>query len=171
LNSDMPFDEFTVQQLAGDLLPNATQSQRIASGFHRNTMLNEEGGVDVEETRDQCVIERTGVPATVWLGTTLNCAQCHNHKYDPFSQKEFYQFFAFFNSSTPELEPIPGSAGENKDVSAHEDVAIYDRAKLEPRIAELRKVLSTSTPELVAEQSNWERELPIWNDLEIVEAK
>src|SRR5438093_10860708 len=100
----MPFDEFTVEQLAGDLLPNASPSQRIASGFHRNTMLNEEGGIDVEETRDQCVVERTGVTATVWLGTTLACAQCHNHKYDPFSQKEFYQFFAFFENAEYRLE-------------------------------------------------------------------
>jgi hypothetical protein len=99
LNKDMPFDQFTIEQLAGDLLPNATLEQRIATGFHRNTMINTEGGVDPEEYRVAAVVDRVNTTATVWLGTTLACAQCHTHKYDPFTQQEYYQFFAFFNSN------------------------------------------------------------------------
>ncbi|MEX2137954.1 MAG: PSD1 and planctomycete cytochrome C domain-containing protein [Pirellulales bacterium] len=99
LNQDMPFDQFTIEQLAGDLLPNATLEQRIATGFHRNTMINTEGGVDPEEYRVAAVVDRVNTTATVWLGTTLACAQCHTHKYDPFTQQEYYQFFAFFNSN------------------------------------------------------------------------
>jgi hypothetical protein len=96
LNADMPFDRFTIEQLAGDLLPNATLEQQIATGFHRNTMINEEGGADPEEYRCHVVADRVNTTATVWLGSTINCAQCHNHKFDPFTQKEYYQLFAFF---------------------------------------------------------------------------
>jgi hypothetical protein len=105
LNSDMPFPEFTIEQLAGDLLPHATLEQRIATGFHRNTMTNEEGGVDPGEARWETLLDRVNTTAAVWLGTTLACAQCHNHKYDPFSQKDYYRFLAFFESSDePRIE-------------------------------------------------------------------
>ena len=103
LNADMPYDRFTIEQIAGDLLPNASESQKIATGFNRNTMLNEEGGVDQEEQRWLTIVDRVGTTASVWLGTTLQCAQCHNHKYDPFTQKDYYRFFAFFDHTT---EPI-----------------------------------------------------------------
>ena len=99
-NRDMPFDAFTIEQIAGDMLPNATPAQKIASGFHRNTMLNEEGGVDQGEQRWLTMVDRVSTTAQVWLGTTLQCAQCHNHKYDPFTMKEYYQFFAFFDHCT-----------------------------------------------------------------------
>ena len=99
LNKDMPFDQFTIEQIAGDLLPDATLEQRIATGFHRNTMINTEGGVDPEEYRVAAVVDRVNTTATVWLGTTLACAQCHTHKYDPFTQQEYYQFLSFFNSN------------------------------------------------------------------------
>jgi hypothetical protein len=98
LNKDMPFDQFTIEQIAGDLLPGATLEQRVATGFHRNTMINTEGGVDPEEYRVAAVVDRVNTTATVWLGTTLACAQCHTHKYDPFTQQEYYQLLAFFNS-------------------------------------------------------------------------
>lgn len=105
LNRDMPFSEFTIEQIAGDLLPNATLDQRVATGFHRNTMTNEEGGTDPEEARWETLVDRVNTTAAVWLGSTLACAQCHNHKYDPFTQKEFYQFLAFFESSDePKIE-------------------------------------------------------------------
>ena len=96
LNQDMRFDRFTIEQIAGDMLPNATVEQKIASGFHRNAMTNEEGGVDPEESRYEVLVDRVNTTATVWLGTTLACAQCHNHKYDPFSQKDYFRFLAFF---------------------------------------------------------------------------
>ena len=99
LNADLPYDEFSILQLAGDLLPDATPEQILATGFHRNTMLNEEGGTDDEEFRVAAVHDRVGTTATVWLGTTLACAQCHDHKYDPLSQKDYYRFFALLNDT------------------------------------------------------------------------
>src|SRR6266851_8727574 len=98
LNRDLPFDQFTIEQLAGDLLPGATMEQKIATGFHRNTLTNREGGVDPEQFRVEQVVDRVNTTAKVFLGVTLGCAQCHDHKYDPFSQREYYEFFAFFNS-------------------------------------------------------------------------
>ena len=102
-NQNMPFDRFTVENLAGDLLPNATIEQRIASGFNRNHRFNEEGGSDPEEFRVVYVVDRTNTTATTWLGLTFECAQCHDHKYDPISQKEYYRLYAFFNNNKGEL--------------------------------------------------------------------
>ncbi len=105
LNRDLPFDQFTVEQLAGDLLPEATIEQRIATGFHRNTMLNEEGGIDPLEFRYHAMTDRVATTGTAWLGLTIRCAQCHHHKYDPISQREYYQFMAFLNNADePELD-------------------------------------------------------------------
>jgi mono/diheme cytochrome c family protein len=98
-NRDMPFDQFTIEQIAGDLLPNPTLEQRIATGFHRNTMQNLEGGVDQAEAHENKLYDRVDTTATVWLGLTMNCARCHDHKYDPIKQKEYYQLLAFFNNS------------------------------------------------------------------------
>lgn len=97
-NSDMPFDQFTLEQFAGDLLPQATPAQKLATCFHRNHMTNGEGGRDPAESRVDYVIDRVNTTGTVWLGLTLGCCQCHSHKYDPISQAEYYQLFAFFNS-------------------------------------------------------------------------
>jgi hypothetical protein len=97
--SDMPFDQFTILQLAGDLLPAATVEQRLATAFHRQTMTNTEGGTDNEEFRVAAVIDRVDTTMSVWMGSTLGCAQCHDHKYDPFSQKEFFELFAFFDQT------------------------------------------------------------------------
>ena len=99
INDDMPFDEFTIQQLAGDLLPDPTMKQLAATGFHRNTLINEEGGTDAEQFRVESVIDRTNTTGTVWLALTVGCAQCHNHKFDPVSQLDYYRLFAFFNST------------------------------------------------------------------------
>ena len=103
LNKDMPFDEFTIEQLAGDLLPNPTQDQLIATGFHRNTMLNEEGGADPLEYRFHAMVDRVHVTATTWLGLTMACAQCHTHKYDPIQHTEYYKFMAFMNNADEPL--------------------------------------------------------------------
>jgi hypothetical protein len=97
-NRNMPFDQFTIEQLAGDLLPHATLDQKVATGFHRNTMVNYGNGSDPKEYLVKAVTDRAVTTATVWMGTTLGCAQCHNHKYDPFTQKDFYRLYAFFNN-------------------------------------------------------------------------
>jgi hypothetical protein len=105
LNDDMPFDRFTIEQIAGDMLPHATLSQRTATGFHRNTMINEEGGIDVEEFRFASLVDRVATTGTVWLGLTIQCAQCHSHKYDPITQREYYEFLAFLNNADePEID-------------------------------------------------------------------
>lgn len=113
LNADMPFDQFTIEQVAGDLLPNATQAQRIATGFHRCTPTNVEAGTEPEESRVNQVIDRVNTTGAVWLGTTLECAQCHDHKYDPFTQRDFYGLLAYFNNTEAEAEranpKVPGS--------------------------------------------------------------
>ena len=100
INEDLPFDRFTIEQLAGDLLPNATKAQLVASGFHRNTLINQEGGTDPEQFRNEEVVDRINTTGAVWLGLTLGCAQCHTHKYDPITHREYFELFAFFNHGT-----------------------------------------------------------------------
>ncbi len=99
LNDDMPFDQFTIEQVAGDLLPNATSAQHVATGFHRNTMLNEEGGIDPLEYRFRAMIDRVATTGATWLGLTLQCCQCHTHKYDPIPHKEYYSMMAFLDNA------------------------------------------------------------------------
>ncbi len=158
LNQDMSFKEFTIDQIAGDMLPGATTEQKIASGFHRNTMLNQEGGVDKEEYRWYSLVDRVNTTASVWLGTTLACAQCHNHKFDPFPQKDYYRFLAFFDNSEytisdlgqgegwvvePELElPTPEQEASSKQIKAE--------------MGRLQMILDTPTPELETAQASWE---------------
>ncbi len=105
LNADMPFDEFTIEQLAGDMLPGATLDQRIATGFHRNTMLNEEGGIDPLEFRFHAMTDRVATTGATWLGLTLQCTQCHTHKFDPITHTEYYGMMAFLNNADePDLD-------------------------------------------------------------------
>ena len=158
LNRDMPFDEFTIEQIAGDMLPNATEDQRIATGFHRNTQFNEEGGVDKDESYFEVQVDRVATTGTVWLGSTLGCAQCHNHKFDPFTQRDFYSMMAFFNNVDKRLEdngetPIyiePVLEMPTPEQKAH-------RERLDARIKELAEKTQTMTPELKAEQTAWEK--------------
>ncbi|HJZ97470.1 MAG TPA: PSD1 and planctomycete cytochrome C domain-containing protein, partial [Candidatus Solibacter sp.] len=160
LNRDVPFDRFTIEQLAGDMLPNATIDQRIATGFHRNTMFNEEGGVDKEEAHWENLIDRVNTTATVWLGSTLGCAQCHNHKYDPFTQKEYYQFLAFFNNGSM-ANLVDYSDTSQRLIEPKLELPTKDqevqRKKLQSEIEELEQKLTTPTPELAHEQAEWER--------------
>lgn len=104
MNADMPFDQFTIEQIAGDILPEATFSQKVATGFHRTPTCNVEAGVHPEENRVNQVVDRVNATGTTWLGTTMECAQCHSHKYDPVSQEEYYQLFAFFNNTPLEVK-------------------------------------------------------------------
>jgi len=115
LNNDMPFDQFTIEQLAGDLLPDASKAQQVASAFHRNTMINEEGGVKPDQYRHEALIDRVSTTGAVWLGLTVGCAQCHSHKFDPISHDDFYRLYAFFNGASD-----ANSVGETVDVLAQE---------------------------------------------------
>ena len=116
LNSDMPFDRFSTLQLAGDLVAGATFDDKVATGFHRNTSINQEGGIDKEQFRVESVVDRVNTTGTVWLGLTVGCCQCHDHKFDPLSQKEYYQFFAFFNTvDEPNLELAPSDEIKKRD--------------------------------------------------------
>ncbi|HEY2586776.1 MAG TPA: PSD1 and planctomycete cytochrome C domain-containing protein [Tepidisphaeraceae bacterium] len=107
LNADMPFDQFTIKQLAGDMLPDATPDDRIATGFHRNTMLNEEGGIDPLEYRFRAAVDRNNTTGTTWLGLTVRCAQCHTHKFDPITQTEYYRLMAFLNNADEPEMAVP----------------------------------------------------------------
>ncbi len=138
LNADMPFDQFTVEQLAGDLLPNSTTPQKTATGFHRNTLTNREGGVDQEEFRVAAVVDRVSTTGKVWLGLTVSCAQCHDHKYDPVSQREFYQLFAFFNSDK-EVDIASPLAGEEERLKKEQAAFAAEKMKLQSAVAEAKE--------------------------------
>ncbi|QGJ69050.1 Planctomycete cytochrome C [Planctomycetales bacterium 10988] len=166
INDDMPFDQFTIEQLAGDLLPNPSLSQKIATGFHRNTLKNREGGVDQEEFRNKEVVDRVSTTGQVWLGLTVGCAECHSHKYDPISQKEFYGLFAFFNNADEEdiSAPIPTEQVEyEKKLKKYNDQlkkaeqslakkeANYRQGEYKTRLADwLETLASTESPSIPA---------------------
>ncbi len=139
LNDDLPFDQFTLQQVAGDLLPGATLDQRVATGFHRNTMVNEEGGIDPLEFRFHAMVDRVGTTGTAWLGMTLACAQCHTHKYDPIQHREYYQFMAFLdNADEPEIDvPKPDIAARRDEILRRAEAleaSLLDRFPVEDRV-------------------------------------
>ena len=129
INSDLPFDQFSIQQLAGDLLPNTSHTQKVATGFHRQTLTNTEGGTDQEEFRCKAVVDRVTTTATVWLGSTMGCCECHSHKYDPFTQREFYSLFAFFNNANEKAIPAP-NAEEQTAYTKAKQTHDADAAKL-----------------------------------------
>ena len=152
VNRDRPFDQFTIEQIAGDMLANATAEQRIATGFHRNTLINEEGGTDPEQFRVESVVDRVNTTGIVFMGLTVGCAQCHEHKYDPISQREYYQLFAFLNNaSEPKL-----------DVPTPEQVAAglpQKRDELRRQIAELEKQFQAQAEAFQNSLSAWEQAL------------
>src|SRR5260370_27000982 len=139
--------------------PNGITSQKIDTGFHRNTMLNEEAGVDKDEDYFDVLVDRVNTTSTVWLGTTLACTQCHNHKYDPFTQKDYYQLMAFFNNTAKRIEYYDGGSSA-KYVEPELDLPSSDqeqkRNEIAARIEELENILKTQTPELDKEQPAWE---------------
>jgi hypothetical protein len=135
-NRDMPFDQFVIEQFAGDLLPNATQSQLVATGFHRNTQINEEGGIDPEQFRVEAVVDRVATSGTGLLGLSLACAQCHNHKYDPISQVEYFRFYAFLNNcDEPQLDYYASPADEARYQQATADLKKRDETLDERALA------------------------------------
>jgi hypothetical protein len=152
LNRNMPYDQFTVEQLAGDLLPDATQEQLIATAFHRNTMTNTEGGTDDEEYRIEAVKDRVNTTGQVWMGLTVGCAECHSHKFDPISHRDYYRLFALFNQTEDNDQPderptlpLP-NAGERVRIE-----------EIQARIAELQRDYNAVTPEFEDELIAWER--------------
>ena len=139
INNDLPFDQFTVDQLAGDLMPDATDAQKIATGFHRNTLWNSAASADKEEFRVRAIKDRTETTGTVWMGLTLRCCQCHSHKYDPIAQREYYSMYAFFNR-TDNNDTTVGGRGAQTLKSAKRDSFVHRRGnflsrgpKVEPR--------------------------------------
>jgi Protein of unknown function (DUF1553)/Protein of unknown function (DUF1549)/Planctomycete cytochrome C len=148
LNEDMPFDQFTIEQLAGDLLPNATDDQRIATGFLRNTLSNREGGADLEEYRVRQAVDRTVTTSLTWLALTVGCAECHDHKFDAVSQREFYQLYDFFNNCDE----------ANIDAPDEKDKSDY-RAALEEYQAKRDAILAGVIEELETMQLDWEKRL------------
>jgi len=160
LNDDMPFDQFTIEQIAGDLLPNATEAQKVATGFHRCTPTNVEAGSLPEETRTEQVIDRVNTTGAVWLGTTLECCQCHDHKYDPFSAKDYYGLLAFYNNTQAEadrLDPKKPSSiafkGPSMPLTDPEQEA--ERKKLTEEIALVETQLEDRREQLSSGLKKW----------------
>jgi hypothetical protein len=155
-HQDKPFDQFTIEQVAGDLLPNATIEQQAGTGFHRNTLTNREGGVNIEQFRVEQVIDRAANTATVWLGLTMGCAQCHDHKYDPITQKEFYGFYAFFNNADEYNvdAPLAGEVGPYlKNLPEYR--AQRERLLREYRVSELQGPWEARMKEARANPGKW----------------
>ena len=160
LNGDMPFDQFTVEQIAGDMLPNPTPDQLVASGFHRNAMTNEEGGIDPEEAHYEVLVDRVNTTATVWLGSTLGCAQCHNHKYDPFTQKDYYRMMAFFSNTAYDVRALGDGTKFFEtltDVPTPEQEA--KRKIIQAEIDRLGEQLKADTRALARDQALWEQSM------------
>ncbi len=145
LNADMPFDQFTIEQLAGDLLSGSTDAQKIATGFHRNTQINQEGGIDREQFRIDSVFDRVATTGTVWLGLSVGCAQCHDHKFDPIEQKEYYRLFAFLNNQD---EPTMKVFNPSVDVSS-----------LTQEFKSMEEKLKAYMSEHAADLDDWEAKL------------
>lgn len=148
LNRDMPFDEFTVEQLAGDLLPDAAAEQLLATGFLRNTLSNREGGADLEQYRVEQVVDRTQIVGVGWLGLSVGCARCHDHKYEPISQKEFYQFYAILDQADEVNRDLPLP---DEPVASPEQQSEYQRRRAE--------LIAPHQPQLDELQAKWEAKL------------
>ncbi len=147
LNRDLPFDQFTIEQIAGDMLPNATMEQKIATGFHRNTQINQEGGIDKEQFRIESVVDRVATTGYAWLGLTIACANCHDHKFDPISQKEYFGLFAMLNNQDEPDLPL-ASPDQSKNA-----------AEIETKIADYIRGLLTKDAGITERELKWENSL------------
>ena len=168
-NSDMPYDEFTREQLAGDLMEHPTEEQILATVFHRNTMTNDEGGTDDEEFRVLAVKDRVDTTGQVWMGLTIGCAKCHSHKYDPITHSDYYRFFALLNQTEDadrgdEFPTVPMPTAGQK----------ADKARLQGEIAKLKESFWVKLPGLAEKQPVWEKKLAApnaWSTLEFSAGK
>ena len=168
-NRNERFDQFTIEQLAGDLLPKPTPDQLIATGFNRNTKINDEGGGDAEEYRVKAVKDRVATLGTAWLGLTLNCAECHTHKYDPITHDDYYKFYAFFNNTTDggNSNPAPKLDVPRPDLSESENY-------FSNRLSQTKIKLAAAVKKASAEQKPWERMIvkkgDVWRPLTLTNA-
>ena len=154
-NANMPFDQFTIEQIAGDLLPNATEDQLIATAFHRNTMTNSEGGTDDEEFRTAAIVDRANTTMAVWMGTSFACAQCHTHKYDPITNAEYFRLYAFLNNTADsdkkdESPVLSFTTAEQK----------AQRAQWEAELSATDAKFKTPPASVIAGAEKWAREFP-----------
>ena len=156
LNANKPFDQFTIEQIAGDLLPEPTDDQIIATAFHRNTLTNSEGGTNDEEFRNVAIVDRVNTTMAVWMGTTIACAQCHTHKFDPISQEEYFRFFAFFNNTDD-----ADRRDESPLLMRFTESQLLQQSQLQNEQAALDMKLANPTPELAAGQAKWEQSFPV----------
>jgi hypothetical protein len=154
INANMPFDQFTTEQLAADLLPNPTETQLPATAFHRNTLTNTEGGTDREEFRNFAIIDRVNTTMAVFLGLTFNCAQCHDHKYDPFTQEEFFRLFSFFNQTEDNDQ-----ADDRPFLSIYNEEQKKQKKDWEDELVQLQATLDHPTPALEEARRKWEAAL------------
>ncbi len=160
INSDIPYDQFSINQIAGDMLPGAGVGEKLATGFHRNTLRNTEGGTDQEEFRIKAVVDRLSTASSIWLGLTIGCAECHTHKYDPITQREFYEMMAFFNTSSDDSIQAPN----DRELSHFNTVkADWDKIKVQIE-SDLASYLKNESPK---KQIEWEKDyspnIPEWS--------
>ena len=178
-NRNMPYDQFTIEQIAGDMLPEASLSQRVASGFNRNHRLNGEGGIIAEEWRVETVIDRVETTGTTWLALTLNCCRCHDHKYDPITQQEFYSLFSYFNN-VAESGTLQGESRNTDPVlSVPTSEQQHQVAGYEKQIQQAQEALAQAEADIAVLMEPWETEFkktiassqPTWNTLDPSSAK
>jgi len=155
-NQNKPFDRFTVEQIAGDLLADANEEDKVATAYHRNTMTNNEGGTDDEEFRNAAIVDRVNTTMSVWMATSIACAQCHHHKYDPISQQEYFRLFAIFNNTED-----ADRADEAPVMKVFTEEQTKQRASLEQEISGIQRRFRTPAPELAAAQAAWEQNFPL----------
>jgi hypothetical protein len=160
LNRNMPFNQFTIEQLAGDMLEDPTLEQQIATGFNRNHRGNAEGGIIPEEYLVEYVVDRVDTTATVWLGLTIGCARCHDHKFDPVTQKEFYQLFALFNN-VPERGRAVRNGNSDPQIKTPTSQQQAQLCKLDNRLSAARARFDTLRPAIAKAQAEWEKQLAI----------
>jgi mono/diheme cytochrome c family protein len=155
LNANKPFDTFSIEQIAGDLLPDPTAEQLVATAFHRNTLTNNEGGTNDEEFRNVAVVDRVNTTLAVWMGTTIACAQCHTHKFDPLTQEEYFRLFALFNNTAD-----ADRGDESPLYSIYSDEQQRDRAKWQAELAGLEQSLRNPPADVLAAQQRWDQDFP-----------
>jgi hypothetical protein len=154
-NRNLPFDQFTIEQLAGDLLPNATEDQLIATAFHRNTLTNNEGGTNDEEFRNVAIVDRVNTTMATWMGTTIACAQCHSHKYDPISQEEFFKLFAILNQTEDADRP-----DESPRIELFTSEQLKQKETWLADVARLERDVATATPSVLESLAKWDAAFP-----------